>query len=244
MAAPAYLTPSTASSFDVLLSGGAASPSASVTVDGGNAANKAFASACGFRDANGHAVSGMVLNGVSMSALGIQLSGNGAAQRTYGLATGSGNMGSVTLAVNTTGGVGTQDAVLSFMAFSDVDQTTPFDNYASNSASSGSPGTLSVTSAVGDTPFWFITSRAFAGDTVNPTNYTERVDNLNGSGGSTVVMGGGEGTGAATVNFSGAFSGGASNGWAAQGANLNAVAGGGGVTGAPWHHYAQMRAAA
>lgn len=235
----AYLTPSTAASFDVTLATGAASPSASETADGGNASDKYVVASCSFRDSNGHAVSGMTFNGVSMTALGAQLSGNGAAQRTYGLALGSGNLGSVTLAVNTTGGAGTQTGILSFMVFSGLDQSSSVDGYASNSGASGAAATLTVTSAVGDVPFVFATGRTAVGDISAPTNYTERIDNPSGTGGAAVTMGGGEGVGAASINFTTTFSGGFSNGWVAQGANLNVAAGGGGgaVVSPYYSHY-------
>lgn len=221
----AYLTPSTAPSFDVVFP--ASGAHGGVTVDGGNASDKYFVAACGFRDANGHAITGMTLNGVAMTALGVAVSGNGAYLRLFGLATGSGNMGSVSLVATVSGGVGTQDGVISFMVFSGVAQTSSLDGYNPNSNTTGG-ASLAITSATGDVAFWFVNFRGFSGDSVNvgSSSYTERVDNLNGTGGSLVVMGGGEAAGAATVNFSAALSGGTSNGWAAAGANLNVAAAG------------------
>jgi hypothetical protein len=171
----------------------------------------------------------MTLNSVSMSALGAQLSGNGAAQRIFGLATAAADLSSVSLSAGFTGGVGTQTGVLSHQTYSGVDQSSSTDGYNPNSGSSGG-ATLAVSSAVGDVAAWFALFRGFSGDSVNvgSSSYTERVDNLSGTGGALVVVGGGEAAGAATVNFSASLSGGASNGWAAQGINLNVAAGGGG----------------
>lgn len=168
-------------------------------------------------------------NGTSFTAFGAEVTGGtqgeGRAFHLKNPATGSN-----TLRLNN--GTGTNlTAVFLVSCYSGVDQTTPFDGYATNGGS-GTPATLTVTSAAGDVPYFFAGGFPSSYTSSAPTNYTERGDAGNGASFGT----GGEGTGAASVNFSAALTASSIFGWVTMGWNMNAAGGGGAVVTNPYYY--------
>jgi hypothetical protein len=121
--------------------------------------------------------------------------------------------------------VGDVEVIITVAVYDDVDQTTPEDGYTT-ATGTDTTADLTVTSATGDTPVFFAAVRALGPGSMAETNYTERVDAVNtvsGSSSQHQQIGGGEGTGAASVAFTGTITATAVNGWNALGLNLNAA---------------------
>lgn len=134
--------------------------------------------------------------------------------------------GSFTLRVDPVAPFGSGEDHVSIQAYvySNVDQTTPTENYTTNEGN-GTTYSLTVTSASGDTPFYNSGSALSFGSAIAESNYTERQYQTTDSANE---HSGGEGTGAASVAFSGTTNGIAAD-WVALGLNMNATAGGGGA---------------
>jgi hypothetical protein len=197
-----------------------------VAFDAGSGSDRFMAAACGYRNAQNHAIDAMTYNGTSMTAFGAAVEATQAYQRMFYLAAPA--SGSNTLGVDPSGTLGTMPAVVSAMSFNGVDQATPFDGYGTANGADTSVE-LDITSAVGDVAFLMFTARTSSGTSSAPTSssYTERFDNVSSDGQGT--CGGGEAAGAATVQFRAAITASISvTSWVAMGANLNAAAGGGG----------------
>lgn len=174
-----------------------------------------------FRNSGANSVDGITYNGVAMTSFGAQVESVQATNQLWYLL--APTTGSNTLTVDMNNSAGSVPGSVSWMVFSDVDQATPYDGYTSNTGVDDSME-LTVTSAVGDTPFFTATWRGNGATGVTPTNYTDRVDNVYSAGNGLAASG--EGTGAASVAFVGTVDGEFVNtGWTALGANLNASSG-------------------
>lgn len=219
-AAPTYVAPSTAASFDVTLPANNAQQD--VTYGTGTGDDLFMIIHVTFRQATGHTISdtGVVYAGVTATPFGAAVIQNQAYNRLFYIE--NPTTGSNTLSITSSDGqISSTAAVVSVLVYSDVDvDGTPYDGYTTGTGSDTS-AELTVTSAVGDTPFFVAGFRQGGHTAMAPTNYTERFDNVNGA----ALAGGGEGTGAASVAFTGTVSGGFSvEGWVSMGANLNAAA--------------------
>jgi len=219
LATPTYVT---AGSLDITLpSSGAAVDNA---VDSGTGSDRIMIIFVSYRNSAAQTITSVSYGGSAATAFGAAVV---SAQMTgylyYLLAPAT---GSNTLSVDPSTSAGATLASVSWMVFSDVDQTTPYDGYTTGTGTDTN-GELTVTSETGDTPFFTMGWRGGGATGGTPTNYTERFDNTFQSGAQMVM--GGEGTGAASVSFVGTVDGEFANtGWVTLGANLNAVAGGGG----------------
>lgn len=222
-AAPAYIT---SGSFDITLPTGSGNTDNAFD-SGSTGSDRILIVVVSWRNSAGHIVNdnAVAYGGASTTPFGAQVESGQATQKMFYLLNPA--TGSNTLRLFTSDGVGTNaNAMISAYVYSDVDQTTPYDGYTTSTGTDDS-AELTVTSAVGDTPFYAFTWRGAGGSSIAETNYTQRVENF--AGGSSMGTGGGEGTGAASVAFVGQVGGEfASNGWSALGVNLNAAAGGGG----------------
>lgn len=200
--------------------------------DAGTDADRVLIVTVGFRNNNGHSVAdtGVTYNGVTLTPFGAAVILSNVYHKAFYLAGPA--SGSNTVSVDPSAGAGASDAIISVYCYSGVDQTTPQDGYTSGSGTDNT-AELTVTSEVGDTPVYFVICRATTPTAIAPTNYTERVDNpLNA-----LIAGGGEGTGAASVAFTGTISSAGIVAWVTLGANLNAAAGGGAVPGGYYQQY-------
>lgn len=218
----AYLTPSTAASFDITLPNNGAVQN--VTFDGGSGSDRFLVAACGYRQGSAHTIDAMTFNAISMTAFGAAVIATQCYQRMFYLVNPA--SGSQTLGVDPAGTLGTSPAVVSAMVFSGVDQTTPFDGYTTANGADTSVE-LDVTSASGDMAFLMFTARTSGGTSSAPTSssYTERYDNVGSDGQAT--CGGGEAAGAATVQFRASITASISvTSWVAMGANMNAASAG------------------
>jgi len=174
-----------------------------------------------YRNASAHVIpdNGVIYAGVTATPFGAAVVNSQTYSKAFYIL--SPATGSNTLRVDPTTGVGTQAAAVSAYVYSDVDQVTPFDGYVTNTGVDDT-GELTVTSAVGDTPIFLMGWRGGGATSGTPTNYTERVDNIFGTGANITL--GGDGVGDSSVNFVGTVDGEfSSTGWVTMGANLNSA---------------------
>jgi len=220
MATPTYVT---AGSLDITL------PSSGAAVDnavdsGATGSDRIMIILVAYRNASAQTITSVSYGGSAATSFGaavvsVQMTG----YLYYLLAPAT---GSNTLSVDPSTSAGDSPASVSWMVFSDVDQSTPYDGYTTNTGTDTN-GELTVTSETGDTPFFTMGWRGGGATGGTPTNYTERFDNIFQAGAQMVM--GGEGTGAASVAFVGTVDGEFANtGWVTLGANLNATSAGGG----------------
>ena len=216
-AAPTHVT---SGSFDITLP--ADNSAVDSTFDSGSTGSNRFMIIhVTYRNASAHVIpdNGVIYAGVTATPFGAEvISANAYSKTFYIIAPAT---GSNTLRVDPTTGVGVQAAAVSAYIYESVDQTTPFDGYVTNTGVDDT-GELTVASAVGDTPIFLMGWRGGGATGGTPSNYTERVDNIFGTGANITL--GGEGTGAASINFVGTVDGEFSNvGWVTMGMNLNNV---------------------
>lgn len=207
----------TAGSIDITLpSTGAAVDNA---VDSGTGSNRIMIIKVDYRNSSAQTIDSVSYAGVAGTSFGVAVeSVQMRSQMWYVLAP---TTGSNTLQVDPSTSAGDTPAAVSYMVFDAVDQATPYDGYTTNTGIDTN-GELTVTSEVGDTPFFTMGWRGGGATGSTPTNYTERYDNIFQAGAQLVA--GGEGTGAASVAFVGTIDGEFANtGWVTMGANLNAA---------------------
>jgi hypothetical protein len=181
--------------------------------------------------ASGHTMpdTGVTYNAVSMTAMGATVTNGSSRTRAYGLIAPA--TGSNTLSVDPSTGAGTEDAVIAAYCYSNVNQTTAYENYnTANGSDASAPLTsdVTITSSVTDRLVW--TGHGARGTSIASgaaTGFTERVDNVVGNIGSV----GGEAAGSASVVTSVEWTGPASITWGALGISMIGIGGGGGGTG-------------
>lgn len=216
-AAPTYVTPSTAASFDVTFAVGAGN-GVTAEFDAGTESDRLLIIHVLWNGSSAHALgdTSVTYDGIALTPFGATVNEQNSANRLYYLTAPA--SGTNTISVDPTDGAGGSVlAVISAYVYEGVDQSAPFDGYIT-STGVDTTAELTVTSASGDTPFFAAGWRMTGHTAVTPSNYTERVDNVN----SNMITGGGEGSGAASVDFTGTVTGGfAINGWVSMGANLN-----------------------
>lgn len=198
-----------------------------VTCAMGSGTDRVALVAVHWRD-RGNNVTGVTINGTSMTAAGAQVTnGNDLdSARLFYLV--SPTSGSQTVAVTYSAGEIDSLAQVSCWVASGVDQTTPISNYASNFGSGAGASIVSsvtITSATNNLAAAFhSTWNTTAVITATPTNYTERQDGDDASGCSAEF---GDAAGAASVATSATWSNGAYTvSWVALGINVNAAAAG------------------
>lgn len=212
----AYDSPSTAASFDVTLA--ADGSTSTVVFDGGTGTGKILVVGVGFRNNNTHTIEGITFNGDALSSFGAAVVATQCFHQMFYLL--NPDDGELDLIINPSTGLGATAAIVSAMVFTGVDVGgTPYDGY---DTANGTDATvdLTIASATGDVPFTMFGVRATTPTGSAETNYTERFDNVNGN----FIASGGEGTGAASVAFTGTITSSGINAWVAMGANLNATA--------------------
>lgn len=169
---------------------------------------------------------GVTYNSVAMTAMGATVTNGSSRIRSYGLIAPA--TGSNTLSVDPSTGVGTEDAVITALCYSGVDQTTAYENYnTANGSDASAPLTsdVTITSSTTDRLVWV--SHGGRGTSIasgTATGFTERSDNVVGN----VGLVAGEIAGDTSIVTSVEWSGPASITWGAMGASLIGVGGGGG----------------
>lgn len=190
--------------------------------DAGTDADRFLLISVSWDGASGHTLgdSAVTYNSVALTALGATTSQSSARKRTYGLIAPA--TGSNTVSVDPSGGIGSEDAIIEVYCYSGVDQTTPYDGYATANATDGSApyeSAVTVTSATGDLVWVSHMVRAGSVTGGTSTGFTERLDNV----ASNIGAVSGDQTGAASVVTSVAWAGVVSIDYIAHGANLNAI---------------------
>ena len=194
-----------------------------VTIDSGaTGARRILIVQITFRNSVALTVTGITYNGDALTSFGASVENLQCSNQLWYLK--APDTGSNTLTITTNDANNSAVAVVSWMVFSDVNQTTPYDGYTSNTGID-TTAELTITSETGDTPFYTVSVRGLNPTAAAPTNYTERYENFNGNG---IFATGGEGTGAASVAFVGTITATAMTSWVTLGANLNTDTGAGG----------------
>lgn len=197
--------------------------------DAGTDSNRLLVINVVFNGSAAHTIgdSAVTYNSVAATALGATTSQSNARQRTYVLVAPA--TGSNTVSVDPSAGAGDVAAIIEVYCFSGVDQTTATDGYTTaNGADTSAPyeSVVTVSSATDDMILFLHSVNASGVTGASATNYTERLDNVNGTGSGTMGAESGEAAGTTSVTGTATWAGVFAINWIAHGFNMNAAAGG------------------
>jgi hypothetical protein len=186
----------------------------------GSSANRVMKSWIVWNDSGGHSLTTVSYGGTSLTTNGVPVDIGNIRMCSYRLVAPSSSTNTFSVNWDAAGFGGPLNAFACVGVWDSIDQTTPLDNYGSATGTDAS-AEITQTSATGDTPVFCCAWTATAPSSISETNYTQQGEAVIGS----YIANFGDGTGAASVAFTGTLSSVAPIGWVAMGANLNVASG-------------------